>query len=168
MYKGWAIKFSPCNATFNDLLCFCYTVKPVLNGISRVQNIFPLKPGFRLTYVYYDSHGTWKYFRLIKGPFKTGFTVFCCSMTMLLFLVPCHVRVFTSSSICFPVEDFLRYYQMRGSDFLQQSSLLPKTAIIIVSLSFYWISHHCERFRIWFNLFRSSVRHWETDIIFES
>jgi hypothetical protein len=24
------------------------TVKPVLNGISRVQNIFPLKPGFRL------------------------------------------------------------------------------------------------------------------------
>jgi hypothetical protein len=27
---------------------FCNTVKPVLNGLSRVQNIFPLKPGFRL------------------------------------------------------------------------------------------------------------------------
>jgi hypothetical protein len=34
------------------------TVKPVLNGISRVQNIFLLKPGFRLIKVYYDSHGT--------------------------------------------------------------------------------------------------------------
>jgi hypothetical protein len=33
-----------------------YTVKPVLNGISRVQNIFPLKTGFRLIKVYYDSH----------------------------------------------------------------------------------------------------------------
>jgi hypothetical protein len=22
MYKGWAIKSSPCTATFNDLLCF--------------------------------------------------------------------------------------------------------------------------------------------------
>jgi hypothetical protein len=33
------------------------TVKPVLNGISRVQNIFLLKPGFRLIKVYYDSHG---------------------------------------------------------------------------------------------------------------
>jgi hypothetical protein len=29
----------------------------VLNGISRVQDIFPLKPGFRLIKVYYDSHG---------------------------------------------------------------------------------------------------------------
>jgi hypothetical protein len=26
--------------------------------------IFPLKPGFRLIKRYYDSHGTWKYFRL--------------------------------------------------------------------------------------------------------
>jgi hypothetical protein len=43
------------------------TVKLLLNGISRVQNIFPLKPGFRLNKVYYDS--------LIKAPFKTGFTV---------------------------------------------------------------------------------------------
>jgi hypothetical protein len=34
------------------------TVKPVLNGISRVQNIFPLKPGFRLIKVYNYSHGT--------------------------------------------------------------------------------------------------------------
>jgi hypothetical protein len=33
-------------------------VKPVLNGISRVQNMFPLKPGFRSIKVYYDSHGT--------------------------------------------------------------------------------------------------------------
>jgi hypothetical protein len=38
--------------------CDKNTVKPVLNGISRVQNIFPLKPGFRLIKVYYDSHGT--------------------------------------------------------------------------------------------------------------
>jgi len=29
------------------------TVKPVLNGISREQNIFPLKPGFRLIKVHY-------------------------------------------------------------------------------------------------------------------
>jgi len=29
------------------------TVKPVLNGISRDQNIFPLKPGFRLIKVHY-------------------------------------------------------------------------------------------------------------------
>jgi hypothetical protein len=34
------------------------TVKPVLNGISRAQNIFPLKPSFRLVNVYYDSHRT--------------------------------------------------------------------------------------------------------------
>jgi hypothetical protein len=34
------------------------TVKPVLNGISRVQNIFLLKPGFCLIKVYYDSHRT--------------------------------------------------------------------------------------------------------------
>jgi hypothetical protein len=27
---------------------FYGTVKPVLNGIARVQNIFPLKPDFRL------------------------------------------------------------------------------------------------------------------------
>jgi hypothetical protein len=59
----------------------CNTVKLVLNGISRVQNIFPLKPGFRLIKAYYDSHGTWIYFRLktifrlINGPFETGFTV---------------------------------------------------------------------------------------------
>jgi hypothetical protein len=30
-------------------------VKPVLKGILRVQNIFPLKAGFRLIRVYYDS-----------------------------------------------------------------------------------------------------------------
>jgi len=29
------------------------TVKPVLNGISRDQNIFLLKPGFRLIKVHY-------------------------------------------------------------------------------------------------------------------
>jgi hypothetical protein len=43
------------------------TVKPVLNGISRDQKFFPLKPGFRLIKVYYNnliSQGTWKYFRL--------------------------------------------------------------------------------------------------------
>jgi hypothetical protein len=57
------------------------TVKPVLNRISTVQKIFLLKSGFRLIKVYYDNHRTWKYFRLrtkfrlIKGPFKTGFTL---------------------------------------------------------------------------------------------
>jgi hypothetical protein len=39
-------------------------VKPVLNGISRVQNIFLLKPGFRLIKEYYDRHSIRKYFRL--------------------------------------------------------------------------------------------------------
>jgi hypothetical protein len=33
-------------------------LKPVLKGISRAQNIFPLKPDFRLIKVYYDSHWT--------------------------------------------------------------------------------------------------------------
>jgi hypothetical protein len=32
---------------------FHTTVKPVLNGISRYQNIFPLKPGFHLIKVHY-------------------------------------------------------------------------------------------------------------------
>ena len=35
---------------------FCITVKPVLNGISRDQNIFPLKPGFRLIKVHYIQY----------------------------------------------------------------------------------------------------------------
>ena len=33
-----------------------HTVKPVLNGISRDQNIFPLKPGFRLIKVRYIQY----------------------------------------------------------------------------------------------------------------
>ena len=33
-----------------------YTVKPVLKGISRDQNIFPLKPGFRLIKVHYIQY----------------------------------------------------------------------------------------------------------------
>jgi len=37
----------------HHILIFIYTVKPVLNGISRDQNIFPLKPGFRLIKVHY-------------------------------------------------------------------------------------------------------------------
>jgi hypothetical protein len=37
---------------------FASKVKPVLNGISRVQNIFPPKPGSILIKVYCDSHGT--------------------------------------------------------------------------------------------------------------
>jgi hypothetical protein len=41
-----------------------YTVSPVLNRVSRAQNIFLLKPDFRLIKVYYDSYGTWTYFRL--------------------------------------------------------------------------------------------------------
>jgi hypothetical protein len=37
MYKGWAIKFSPCTATFNDLLCF----NPlVLISIQQACHIF--------------------------------------------------------------------------------------------------------------------------------
>ena len=32
------------------------TVKPVINGISRDQNIFPLKPGFRLIKVHYIQY----------------------------------------------------------------------------------------------------------------
>jgi hypothetical protein len=27
MYKGWAIKFSPCTVTFYDLLCSVFTVQ---------------------------------------------------------------------------------------------------------------------------------------------
>jgi hypothetical protein len=39
----------------NDTVCFQYicTVKPVLNGISREQNFFPLKPVFCLIKVHY-------------------------------------------------------------------------------------------------------------------
>ena len=37
-------------------LCDQNTVKPVLNGISRDQNIFPLKPGFRLIKVHYIQY----------------------------------------------------------------------------------------------------------------
>jgi len=32
------------------------TVKPVLNGISRDQNMFPLKPSFRLIKVHYIQY----------------------------------------------------------------------------------------------------------------
>ena len=32
------------------------TVKPVLNGISKDQNVFPLKPGFRLIKVHYIQY----------------------------------------------------------------------------------------------------------------
>jgi len=35
---------------------YSYTVKPVLNGISRDHNIFPLKPGFRLIKVHYIQY----------------------------------------------------------------------------------------------------------------
>jgi hypothetical protein len=52
---GWR---EPCNEQLLDLHLLLNTVKPVLNGISKVQNIFPLKPGFRLIKIYYDSHGT--------------------------------------------------------------------------------------------------------------
>jgi hypothetical protein len=48
----------PCSQTFAGSGRCLYTVKPVLNGISRVQNIFLRKPGFRLIKLYYDSHGT--------------------------------------------------------------------------------------------------------------
>jgi hypothetical protein len=34
---------------------YIYTVKPVLNGFTRDQNIFPLKPGFHLIKAHYIS-----------------------------------------------------------------------------------------------------------------
>jgi hypothetical protein len=40
---------------FNYYSVLIGTVKPVLNGISRAQNIFPLKQGFRLIKVYYNN-----------------------------------------------------------------------------------------------------------------
>jgi hypothetical protein len=53
----WRYSTPPRNGSnFCELLH--YTVKPVLKGISRVQNIFLLKPGFRLIKVYTDSQGT--------------------------------------------------------------------------------------------------------------
>jgi hypothetical protein len=78
MCREWGFRVDLLNERRLRVKHLISTVKPVLNGISKVQNIFPLKPGFRLiaVHVYYDSHGTWKYFHLIKGPFRTGFTVF--------------------------------------------------------------------------------------------
>jgi len=43
-------QYHPTNAAYSFDLD---TVKPVLNGISRDQNIFPLKTGFRLIKVHY-------------------------------------------------------------------------------------------------------------------
>ena len=43
----------PCSTTGPRIL---NTVKPVLNGISRDQDIFPLKPGFRLIKVHYIEY----------------------------------------------------------------------------------------------------------------
>jgi hypothetical protein len=88
------------------------TVKPALNGISRVQNIFPLKPGFRLIKVYYDSHGELKIFpsktkfRLIKGPFKTGFTV------LVLFIVCYGIYEEEEAQISQNLELFKRWKQI--------------------------------------------------------
>jgi hypothetical protein len=42
--------------TLRLLMSYIYTVKPVLNGISRDQNIFSLKPGFRLIKVHYIQY----------------------------------------------------------------------------------------------------------------
>jgi hypothetical protein len=33
VYKGWAIKSSPCIATFNDLLCFPLVIVCILNEV---------------------------------------------------------------------------------------------------------------------------------------
>jgi hypothetical protein len=41
-----------------------YYSKTCLKRNLKGQNIFPLKPGFRLIKVYYESNKTWKYFRL--------------------------------------------------------------------------------------------------------
>jgi hypothetical protein len=48
--KEWKVC---CILFFFVILQHLHTVKPVLNGISRDQNIFPLKPGFRLIKVHY-------------------------------------------------------------------------------------------------------------------
>jgi hypothetical protein len=65
-FLGWFKLEAVINNT-NYIYKILTTVKPVLNGISRVQNIFPLKPGFCLIKVYYDSHGIWKHFRLSQN-----------------------------------------------------------------------------------------------------
>jgi hypothetical protein len=57
----------PTSVNLDSQLCF--KSKPVLNGISRVQNNFTLKPGFRLIKIYYECHRTWKCI-----PSKTDFT----------------------------------------------------------------------------------------------
>jgi len=55
---GATIKIQRTCCLYTDLLfsvnsmIHAYTVKPVLNGISRDQNIFPLKPGFHLIKVH--------------------------------------------------------------------------------------------------------------------
>jgi hypothetical protein len=70
-------------------------------------------------------------------------------MAVLLILVSCHVRVFTSSSVCFHVEDFPRYYQMSGSDFISEELATSENGnnnfLTFVLLNH---SHHFERFLI--------------------
>lgn len=87
-------------------------------------------------------------------------------MAVWLILVLCHVRVFTSSSVSFPVEDFPRYCQMCGSDFLSVELATPENCnnnfLAFVLLN---NDHNFECFRMWFHLFRGSIRHAKTDII---
>jgi hypothetical protein len=56
MYKGWAIKSSPCTATFNDLLCFCSTYKKevlcTFRNFPRCTPVRDLHMAFNLPYVY--------------------------------------------------------------------------------------------------------------------
>jgi hypothetical protein len=56
-----------------------FRIKAYFDFRFRVRQ-FPFNPGY-LTFFEPQSHGTWKYFRLIKGPLKAGFTVFEQSTT---------------------------------------------------------------------------------------
>jgi len=53
MYSNWNNVFVFWYCKIKLLFKTESTVKPVLNGISRDQNIFPLKPGFPLIKLHY-------------------------------------------------------------------------------------------------------------------
>jgi hypothetical protein len=60
-HNEWLLKYVWLKHVPNDnsrAFCNVCTVKLVVNGISRVQNIFLLKPGFCLIKVYYDIRRT--------------------------------------------------------------------------------------------------------------
>ena len=55
-YNFLNVLINKCNTKLSPTFESLNTVKPVLNGISRDQNIFPLKPGFRLIKVHYIQY----------------------------------------------------------------------------------------------------------------